>query len=178
MRIRRAGLRDAALIAEVHVRSWQDGYRGQLPQDLLDSLEPAQRIPRWTAVLEQAAWPGRGVLVAVDGRDLVGFANLGPTRDADQDPATVGEITSFYVRPDRWGEGIGRRLMAASLETLTEAGYAQATLWVLDTNIAAMRFYEATGWQADGAVKHDELAGAAIRDQRYRYGLTSLERRD
>ena len=170
--IRRAVPRDAARIAEVHVRSWQGGYRGQLPQDLLDSLDPIQRLPRWTTILKQAAWPGRGTLVAEEGAyELLGFADLGPARGADQGTA-AGEITSIYVLPDRWGQGIGHRLMAAGLATLTEAGYESATLWVLDSNVRAIRFYEAAGWHADGTVKHDDMDGTPIRELRYRHDLT------
>jgi hypothetical protein len=51
-------------IAEVHVCSWKVGYRGLLPQDLLDSLDPRQRVPRWEATLEQSSWPDGATLVA------------------------------------------------------------------------------------------------------------------
>lgn len=169
--IRRAVPDDAAGIADLHVRSWQSGYRGQLPDELLDSLDPAHRLPRWTAALEQPGWPRQGTLVADDGHELVGFAHLCPSRDEGEDQAVVGEITSFYVSPDRWRTGIGRQLMSASLETLTGAGYAGASLWVLDTNARAIRFYEATGWHTDGAVKAADMAGVPIREARYRHEL-------
>jgi ribosomal protein S18 acetylase RimI-like enzyme len=172
VQIRRAVPADAAQIADLHVRSWQGAYRDQLPQDLLDSLDPAQRVPRWTASLERASWPRAGTIVAEDARELLGFAHLCPARDDDQDSTAVGEITSIYVLPGRWDQGIGRRLMTASLATLTEAGYESVVLWVLDSNVRAIRFYEATGWHADGAVKYDELGGAPIRELRYRCDLT------
>jgi GNAT superfamily N-acetyltransferase len=123
VQIRRAVPADAAQIADLHVPSWQGAYRDQLPQDLLDSLDPAQRVPRWTASLERASWPRAGTIVAEDARELLGFAHLCPARDDDQDSTAVGEITSIYVLPGRWDQGIGRRLMTASLATLTEAGY-------------------------------------------------------
>jgi ribosomal protein S18 acetylase RimI-like enzyme len=167
-----APCQDAAQIAEVHVRSWQGGYRGQLPQDLLDALDPAQRLPRWTASLERASWPRAGTIVAEDRHELLGFAHVCPARDSDQDSTAVGEMTSIYVLPDRWGQGIGRRLMTAGLATLTEAGYLSVILWVLDSNVRAIRFYESTRWHADGAVKYDDLGSAPIRELRYRYDLT------
>ncbi len=168
MRIRRAEIVDAPRIADVHVGGWQDGYRGLLPQSLLDALDPAQRIPRSTATVEQADWPTSGTLVAEDAGDLLGFADLRPTRDPDQDPAAVGEITSFYVAPDAWRQGIGRSLMAASIQTMSDAGFSAASLWVLDTNVRAIAFYEAAGWLRDGATKDDVVGGAPIRDLRYR----------
>lgn len=171
MRIRRAVIADAPRIADVHVRGWQIGYRGLLPQSLLDALDAAQRVPRWTATVQQAAWPASGTLVAEDAGELLGFADLRPTPDPDQDPSAVGEITSFYVAPDAWGQGIGRSLMAASVRTMSDAGFSAATLWVLDTNVRAIAFYEAAGWLCDGATRDDVVGGAPIRDLRYRRAI-------
>lgn len=154
MEVRPARLEDAPRIAEIHVRSWQDAYRGLMPQAFLDGLEPAQRLPRWVRALEAPDWPRGGSLVVAgpDG-DLAGFASIGPTRDEDDDPARVGEVRAIYLAPAAWGQGLGRRLMTAALEHLTSAGYAEATLWVLDANDRARRFYAAAGFAADGAAK-------------------------
>lgn len=150
---------------------WQAGYHRLLPQPVLDGLDPAQRVPRWTATVRQAAWPGRGTLVADDAGEIAGFADVRPTRDEDQDPAEVSQIASFYVRPSVWRRGVGRSLMTAAVRTLGEAGFATATLWVLETNERAIAFYTRTGWRPDGAVKGDVVGGAAIRDRRYRLAL-------
>lgn len=171
MRIRRATVDDAEAIARVHVRSWQVGYRGQLPDDLLTSLDPAQRIARWEKILDTTSWPDRGTLVIDDGSaGIAGFVNLSPTRNADQDPDVVGEVTSFYVDPATWGQGMGRRLMTATIAALGSR-YQGGTLWVLGTNARAIRFYGATGWHADGAIKNDLMAGVEIRDHRYLHDL-------
>jgi hypothetical protein len=60
VRIRPAVLADAPRIAEVHVRSWQAGYRGLLPQHLLDGLDPVARLARWEAILQHSDWPEEG----------------------------------------------------------------------------------------------------------------------
>jgi GNAT superfamily N-acetyltransferase len=169
--IRPARPADAAAIAVVHVRSWQAAYQGMIPQGHLDALDPAQRQPVWDRLLARTSWPRQGILVAeIDGH-LTGFAKLCPTRDPGQDPATVGELAAIYVTPEAWGAGTGRQLMAAAVETLARAGYEQATLWVLDTNERAQRFYEATGWRRDGAVKQDEIQNFPLTEIRYRYLL-------
>jgi GNAT superfamily N-acetyltransferase len=122
-------------------------------------------------MIDHSNWPARGTLLAEEADRLVGFANLCPTRDNDQDPACVGEVASFYVSPEVWGQGVGRVLMEASCETLTAAGFATATLWVLDSNARAIGFYQALGWRDDGAVKDDVMGGVQIRDLRYRRTL-------
>lgn len=168
MLIRRAGIGDAGAIAGVHVRSWRAAYRGLIPQDFLDRLRPAERLPVWERRLEESSWPRKGVLVAeVDGR-VAGFTGFGPTRDRDEDPATVAEIATIYLAPEAWGSGVGRGLMAEALKNLDEAEYEQVTLWVLDTNMRARRFYEAAGWRPDGAAKQDTSLGFPLAHVRYR----------
>ncbi len=81
--IRRATTNDAARIAETHVRSWQSAYHGLIPQDYLDSLDPAPRLAWRQQILASVNWAVGGVLVAEDESGLTGFADFGPTRDAD-----------------------------------------------------------------------------------------------
>ena len=100
-----------------------------------------------------------------------GFADCGPSRDDDSDQDTVGEVMAIYLNPDAWGMGLGRVLMAAALDHLAQAGYAEVTLWVLDTNVRAQRFYEAAGFAPDGAVKVDDSRGFPLRELRYRRSL-------
>ncbi len=169
--IRRATTDDAARIAEAHVRSWQGAYRGLIPQDYLDRLDPAQRLARWEEILASVNWSAGGVLVAEQDSCVAGFASFGPTRDNDEDPSLVGEVMAIYVVPAAWRTGLGRELMTASLAGLAAAGYAQATLWVLDSNDRARRFYEAAGFSSDGAVKEDESRGFVLRELRYRRSL-------
>ncbi|MEJ8279281.1 GNAT family N-acetyltransferase [Pseudonocardia spirodelae] len=169
MGIRRAVVGDAVAIAGVHVRSWQVGYRGRLPDAVLDSLAPDQRARRWRDTLRAADRPGLGTLVATgsDGHHVVGFAHLTPSRDADPDPSDVGEIASFYVDPQCWRLGVGRELVSANLVALTGAGCTTGTLRVLATNARAIGFHHATGWSPDGGTKPGTMAGAPVEEVRY-----------
>ncbi|MET7334382.1 GNAT family N-acetyltransferase [Nonomuraea sp. NPDC005650] len=169
MQVRPAVIEDARRVAEVHVWSWQTGYHGLLPQPFLDELRPSQRVPRWTRIIQQDAWPRQGTLVAEDVGEVVGFANFCPTRDDDHDYVEVGEITSIYVLPAAWRCGVGRQLMTAAMLALRSADFASATLWVLEGNVRAIRFYERLGWQPDGTVKDDAIGGIEIRELRYRW---------
>lgn len=162
---------DAEGIANVHVRSWQAAYQGKIPQDYLDGLDPADRVDRWRGSLERTDRSRADTLVAVsagpDGR-VLGFANVGAAPDAA--PGT-GHLYAIYLLPDAWGQGAGRALMTAAVERLAELGHTEATLWVLDTNDRARRFYEAAGWTADGAVQADDSRGFTLREVRYRRAL-------
>lgn len=170
--IRRAVLADAVAIGLVHVRSWQSAYRGKIPQDYLDGLDPARRAQAWRQIMEEVGPSRGGVLVAVDeGGGITGFVNFGPSRDRDADPRVTGEVFAIYVAPDAWGTGAGRALMGSAVAGLARLGYADATLWVLDANERARRFYALAGWKADGAAKTDASRGFAITEVRYRRTL-------
>jgi GNAT superfamily N-acetyltransferase len=165
--IRRATARDAPGIATVQVRSWQSAYRGRLPQEYLDALTPQRREPHWEHLVGLMDWPRTGTLVAVDGPDLVGFVQFSPGRDADAETGPSGEVNAIYVLPSAWGTGAGRELMRGAVAALAEAGFRRATLWVLDSNERARRFYAAAGWAPDGTVQEDTVAGALVTEVRY-----------
>ena len=171
MNIRPARLEDVPEIAVVHVRSWQAAYRGLLPQAYLDGLDPSQRTGQWEQILSAAGWSRDGTLVADAGGPLSGFVSYGPARDDDADSRLAGEIYAIYLVPAAWDEGIGRQLMEAALGCLAEAGFGQAILWVLDSNVRARRFYEAGGWLADGTAKGDDSFGVPMTEVRYRRSL-------
>jgi L-amino acid N-acyltransferase YncA len=147
--IRDAVPADARAIAEVHVRSWQAAYRGELPDDYLDGLSVDERERMWTAVFAEPE-PRAAVFVATDdeGR-VVGFTGVGPSRDDDASTST-GEVRTIYLRPEWFGKGVGRDLFARANERLRELGFSRATLWVLATNERSRRFYEKAGWVFDG----------------------------
>lgn len=170
--IRTARPEDAQALAGVHVHSWQAAYAGLIPQSYLDMLSVAGRTEGWKRVLgEGGVWPGSETLVAeLEGR-VVAFVTISPTRDEDQGSDRVGEVGAIYALSEVWGRGIGRALMEAAIERLTEAGYSEATLWVLDTNARARRFYEAGAWRPDGAVKRDDRGEFALQEVRYRRAL-------
>jgi hypothetical protein len=45
--------------------------------------------------------------------------------------------------------------MKRTLAALADAGYADATLWVLEANDLGRTFYAKGGWKPDGATKED-----------------------
>ena len=157
-------------LAQVHTRSWQVGYRGQLPQELLDELDPARRADMWRRWLDR---DGDDLLafVALDEQErVIGFTASGEPRDDDV-PPTCGELYAIYVEPDRWSGGIGTELMAATTDALRDAGYDCATLWVLKSNQRSRRFYERHGWEPDGRGKVEPWGESELHEVRYAISL-------
>jgi GNAT superfamily N-acetyltransferase len=167
--VRAATVADASRIAEIHVATWREAYRGLIPDSILVGLDVGRRTSFWQRMIAVGRDP---VLVAEAGGSVVGFCSLIPTRDEDDDPAKVGEIAAIYVLPNEWRKGFGRRLCEAAVANARKRGWALVTLWVLETNAAGRRFYEAFGFRGDGATKVDRsTVGEPLVEVRYRLGL-------
>jgi GNAT superfamily N-acetyltransferase len=189
--LRPARADDAEALATAHVRAWQVGYRGILPQDYLDAIDLDARAEQWRGWVEHGRFRRTHVVVAeVDGA-VVGFAIHGPEggatdasdandandatnatgEDGDPPSGTVGELYSLNVHPTHWGAGTGSALMSYVVAALARAGHTEAVLWVLPRNARARRFYERKGWATDGAERTDTVQGVTVDEIRYRRRL-------
>ncbi len=86
---------------------------------------------------------GASVHLAEQAGAIIGFGSSGPQPDASL-PCS-GEIRALYVLRTAQRQGVGRALMAAVARDLLAQGHASASLWVLEGNVPARRFYEALG---------------------------------
>jgi ribosomal protein S18 acetylase RimI-like enzyme len=149
--IRAATVADAHAIAEVHVEGWRWGYRGLLPDAVIDALDVAERERQWVKGFTDDWRDGDACVVAERGGRIVGFAACGPAADEHvAPPARAGEVYSIYLRDGVQGTGVGRALFAEVERALRDHGFERAVLWVLEDNALARRFYEAAGWRWDG----------------------------
>jgi ribosomal protein S18 acetylase RimI-like enzyme len=169
MSMRPAQTRDAPLIALLHIRIWQAAYRGQLPDEFLAALDAdlERRTAWWERSIASAESRGQRQFLALEGDRVVGFVTFGPSEDEPRDPR-IGQVYAIYVDPGYWDRGYGRDLFDSAIRGLTDAGFSAATLWVLETNARARRFYEAAGWLADGANKTEKRGDVELREVRYR----------
>lgn len=154
---------DALGVARVQVRSWQSTYRGLIDQNYLDSLTPESWARRYTFGRIGIGLPS--TLVAVDGSAICGLATTGLC--GDQDLANFGELFAFYVDPEHVRTGVGRLLMAAARDRLRRV-VTHASLWVLEGNVRARRFYERDGWTLDGTHRTATYGSFSVSEVRYR----------
>jgi GNAT superfamily N-acetyltransferase len=138
--IRRAGLRDAAAIAEIGARTFVETF-GHLypPQDLQAFLAQAYSLERAEADLadpRKAQW-----LVEADGQ-VVGFALAGPCDlpHAEVTPA-CGELKRFYLLKPWQGGGLGGRLFDEVMAWIKADGPRDIWIGVWSENHGAQRFY-------------------------------------
>jgi len=164
--VRPARLDDALAIATVHVRAWQAAYAHVFGAGRLAGIDLGAREEGWRQRLAPTE-RRETVFVAEDDGAVVGFASCGESRDATGE----GELYTIYALPEAWGFGAGPALMAAVVEALRKNGFATASLWVLEDNPRARRFYEREGWSLDGGRREEEFLGVPIIEVRYRITL-------
>lgn len=124
---------DLGAVARLQLNTALDAYAPifgpDAPKPTLDEM-----IGSWEEVLSR----GQG-WVATDGDDVIGSAGLVPEPEG-------ARIVSVYVRRDRWGDGVGGRLVETAVGVAGERGWSPLRLWVLEANTRARRWYERKGW--------------------------------
>jgi ribosomal protein S18 acetylase RimI-like enzyme len=162
---------DELAVADLHVRTWREAYRGLIPAEFLDALDPRDRAARYAFEAGGAAAPTTVLAVEPgEGEEAIaGFVTFGASRD--EDAPGRGEVYALYVDPGRYRGGVGRLLMAAARRRLREAGFAEAVLWVLLGNDRAATFYEAEGWRPDGSTRTEQPYGVVSEVRRFRRRL-------
>ena len=133
-------------MAGVHVRCWQETYRGLMPDAVLDdSGLPAARERMWTAVLTDERYRQNRVAVAVRDAEMIGSRCLARPRT-----------------PRRGGPGSCMRCMCTLPSTARALGgrcwrrsscCSSRTMRLADPNPRAQAFYRKHGFVADGTAQ-------------------------
>jgi GNAT superfamily N-acetyltransferase len=181
MTIRLASPDDAAAVMSAWVDSSRTAYAGLMPDDLLARVTSPEAVARRTGILAGHLADERyraGLLVAVTAdlaeaagtgaTAVAGYARFGPERAADSlarplpaapAPGEKAELYAIYVRPQMWSTGTGRSLLAEVIDRTTALRYPSLSLWVLEANAKARRFYERAGFAASGERKAEDRFG-------------------
>jgi ribosomal protein S18 acetylase RimI-like enzyme len=169
MTIRRALPGDAEAVGRIHVESWNVAYRGIMPDDVIAKTDLSYRTQFWAERIADREWP---VFVIEEQGDYVAFCQMIPSRDDDDDPQRVGHITSLHVLPWIRGRGYGRALMDHVIAEFRRRGFSAVTLWVLEENWPARRFYETYGFTLDGGSR--TYPRTSVPEVRYRILLNRV----
>lgn len=103
--------------------------------------------------------PDTWLLVADDDGAVVGVTQGMPGRAGDGAGDVVPglcHLSLVFVRPQRWGEGIGTALVAAALDEARRRGYQRLQLWTHADNERALALYTRQGLRPTGRSKPDE----------------------
>ncbi len=166
MEIVRASLDRAEDIAYVHAMSWREAYHGIVPDEFLEDFTPEKRADVFRKSFPSS--PDEFYIAYLDGQPM-GMLVIGKLRDADADEH-AGEIGAIYLLAGYWGKGYGKQLMDFAISRLKELSYRTVTLWVLEANERARKFYERYGYVFDGAKKEINI-GKPLTEIRYVYSI-------
>ena len=143
--IRPATLADAAALAEIAARTFDDTFSPQTPAaDMALFLAEKYGVAQQTAELRDAAMTT--LLVELEGR-LAGFAQLkeGPVPECVAGPRPI-EIYRFYLDKEWKGRGVAQALMEAARAEARRLGAETIWLGVWEKNARAIAFYSKCGF--------------------------------
>jgi len=145
VRIRLGGQEDVGVLAALHRSTVLYAYAGIFPPDA-PAPELESLIEDWAARIGPGCPVTQACFVAEAHDAIVGVVVAGP----DPRAAAGGFLSRLHVDPSRWGTGIGRLLHQHAIAHLRAKEFRRATLWVLEGNVRARRFYEQLGWIPNG----------------------------
>lgn len=122
----------------------------------LSGYRPEVYTAHWKARFEAERDNHRLHVAKAASQELVGFAYVGD-----------GWLHAIHVHPDWIGRGVGLALLNEARISLRELGFTRASLWVLEDNERACRFYERNGWVLSGQIRLSEIEGVMTRQLEY-----------
>jgi ribosomal protein S18 acetylase RimI-like enzyme len=170
--IRAAKEADAPAMGQFSVVTWLAAHKGQVPEGQWQARQknwtPEKSAQGWAETLRDMAAgidADTCIYLAIETADppdiigtvMGGAAHVGPWPEA-------GEIYLLYVRPDKQGQGVGKKLLETAVRHLAQHSMTKLVIRCLDTNVPACGFYEACGGHKVGEVEKED------------YGFLNLER--
>lgn len=140
-----AGPEHIEQIADLHLRTWQEAYKGMVSQDYIDALTMEGICAKWSDYIKQPEHgvflcvevnPETGEMVRVEGS--VGFKPY-------QRVENCIYVYSLYVEKDLRGQGIGTHLVNAIAARGKKEGYPRMGVCVMCANEGARRLYARMG---------------------------------
>lgn len=164
---------DTPAIGAVQAETFAASYADILPAQALDQFHPDVFARVWRDSISAPPTPSHRVLVACAGDQVVGFAAIGPGEQAGEDvgddsSGRAGEVFLICVHSAARRTGHGSRLLNASADTLTAAGFASMSCWVLAQDEDSRAFATAAGLVPDGAFRERVVSpeGETVREVR------------
>ncbi|MFT6934201.1 MAG: ribosomal protein S18 acetylase RimI-like enzyme [Maribacter sp.] len=160
---RQASKEDYGNIATLHATNWQQNYRKCFSDYFLDYEVHLDRQIVWK---ERCLNPSANqyILLAEEERMLLGFC----CAYVDESPLYGSYLDNLHVSAMANGKGLGTLLMQGLInEITTRAGMDKMYLWVLDSNDAAINFYDKLKGRRAETLKADDIGDIEFWKIRY-----------
>lgn len=160
--VRAAEKTDIKEMAEVVSRSWRAAYGNLISED---DMKLFSNVVRREELFKAGFERGALTYVLLSGRCVKGVCSA---EEYKKDGfLNTAEINQLYLDPSIIGMGFGSMLLEFTLKELSDKGYQQAVLYVMEGNERALRFYERSGFKTDGSFTVCENLSAKNKGIRY-----------
>lgn len=144
--IRKVQHGDENNLAYIQTESWKEAFKDMVPADLLSECTGIERATAmYKRLLDENK--GNGYILELDGKPHC-IAWWDASREKDM--PEYAELICIHSLKDNWHKGYGSMMMDRVLGDVKAAGYSKIMLWVFDSNVRAIRFYEKHGFTASG----------------------------
>lgn len=167
--VRRATEADLPYVAEIHVASWRDAYRGVIPDAVIDARTVEATAEMWAANL--AKFPDNLPVAEMPDGQIAGFTCAGLVTDKQRSGAHQFEVYALHVRPDVRRHGVGAALLhAAMARARSNLGLRSMIVHTLRDLRLSRRFYQREGGTliSEG---HWTVGGVPVPDVAYGWDL-------
>lgn len=153
--IRRREREDCKAIAHIVTVSWNETYKGIVPDCFLEELKSNENLRAEKSYNEFDAGNNNQLVLEVND-EVVGFVNFGVSHDEEFE--NCGEIIALYIINKHKGNGFGRKLVEAAVKELKILGFERMIIACLKGN-PSNEFYKHIGgkYVKDGLYKRLNL---------------------
>ncbi len=164
--LRPGTLADVPAISKAYSESWKTTYTGLVPDIFVRSMTVEAAIKIFTDSLQPNEYSYfLHVAVTPEGR-IVGFADGGKERSHPE--SGMGELYAIYLLKEFQGQGMGRGLFQAAVQSLLRSGMTNMIVWVLEQS-PYRKFYESMGGKLEPGIKRLDVIDQQIRLVPYRW---------
>lgn len=153
MTLKKAHLSDLHALRKICVDAYAQNFHDHWEPGGLDwYLEREFGVGRLTADLTN---PNIEYYLVAELESPIGFLKLREVAFAEYELEDVAELEKIYIIPDHKGNGVGTRVMAELIDLLSLRKKRHLYLHVIDTNNAAISFYEKIGFRFQSRTRLD-----------------------
>lgn len=137
---------DIKELTKIQIIGWKHSYKNILSKAFLNSLSEKKIEEDWCKKIES----GSEIYTFKVDAQIVGYIDLGESRDANYPKETWGQIHGLYILPQYQGRRIGKMLFTEAEHSLVRLGFTKLFCWVFEENQKAIQFYVQRGMKEEG----------------------------
>ena len=163
--IKKACVEDARIFAQIISQAWQVAYKNIISEEFMkEKTNVDDRTMLFTKILSENK---QSAYIIFDNNRPCGVCTCDISRD--EDLTDTFEIIAIYFLPEYWGKGFAKPTIEFVIKEIENKGYNKISLWTLEKNERAKRFYEKCGFICDKNMQCD--FDDSLNYSRYIYNL-------